>query len=1110
MYKKLKCVTLKMLVVFMLMSGVFTTAIGDVFAEENSDDQVSLEMQVEENTESNSIDVKIALHNIGSEKIENVKITGSIPEDMKIIDSNSNILEIDSIAPDMREELEYSIKLSTSGNESVDNDNTTQVKPIENTNSDIGSKSETLSNNKNVNTGDDESLGIWIVLGVITFIIVLAIFKNKKLKTTLTLFICISMAIPLVNGIMPVKAIENSRKKLEVSEKITIDGNDYTINATAEYNELDAIPISSDVVTRGEWIQSLVDTMGFSDSLVEYDQDEYPYTDILEHENFNAIMFAYANGYLPNNDETEFNPNGIATREFAALTSVLALGFVPVKDIVCDDVNDITYKQEVETAVAMDIFRLDENKFYPNRSLTKSEANAAIEGIENILDSENVDESFESDIDYKEGIIELSDDCQYEIDGNKITIDSQQIAGTIAEGTIIVLPDQTAYKVVSFTENDGKYIIETEEPEIDETVDSIDVQGYGELDMNQFIPAEGVTILNTNSRASRANIVDTEGFLGGPGQVEFTLKKEVGDYELYGKLKVSLNKVLYKADIDLGWSGFDVNNVYIKIPKTVEIDGGFKLEGAEGDLAPKDGLFELGKVPVTGVPGATVYVQIGIYYNFEGRVHVVYKLDGTSGIQILNNRLRMINDLNSDLEVPELEATAKIGPRVAGLLEICNRWDLIDFSASVGAGFTGTASLQTLDLFCLDASVYLYGELQALQEGVIGDWLDIGYTWEFWNKDNSPLKANWHFENFIPVDECTAAKGTIKGMVAKADDRSVPIKNATVSVYDKGNYNEITSTKTDEEGNYSIMLREGDYVVIISAEGYISYECDISVVRDEEQYIQTFLLIDEQNLGIYGVADGIIRNAVTGEPLSDVNVSLRKGWNKLEGDIVLNTTTDFNGRYQVDLPVGYYTVYLQKSGFESKSFNIVVLPVSVVQQNSTLVPTGDDVANGDLRIVLTWGSTPSDLDSHLVGPTADGSDYFHIYYGNKNYTDSSTKYADLDLDDTTSYGPETTTVYNKTENGIYSFYVHDYSNRSDSESTAMSSSGAVVEVYLDGRFYTAYPVPSGEKGTYWHVFDYDPINNKIIPVNEFKEEIIYNQSSRTRSSTEVQYDMNKE
>jgi uncharacterized protein YfaP (DUF2135 family) len=80
--------------------------------------------------------------------------------------------------------------------------------------------------------------------------------------------------------------------------------------------------------------------------------------------------------------------------------------------------------------------------------------------------------------------------------------------------------------------------------------------------------------------------------------------------------------------------------------------------------------------------------------------------------------------------------------------------------------------------------------------------------------------------------------------------------------------------------------------------------------------------------------------------------------------------------------------------------------------------------------VLYWGELPSDLDSHLVGPDVSG-EKFHIYYSNMSYYSNDVKMADLDLDDVSSYGPETTTIYSPTD-GMYAFYVHNYTDRYES------------------------------------------------------------------------------
>jgi hypothetical protein len=61
------------------------------------------------------------------------------------------------------------------------------------------------------------------------------------------------------------------------------------------------------------------------------------------------------------------------------------------------------------------------------------------------------------------------------------------------------------------------------------------------------------------------------------------------------------------------------------------------------------------------------------------------------------------------------------------------------------------------------------------------------------------------------------------------------------------------------------------------------------------------------------------------------------------------------------------------------------------------------VGPGKLRMVLTWGETPRDLDSHLDTPTG-----CHVFYGQKRCPDGS---ASLDADVTDGFGPETINVH---------------------------------------------------------------------------------------------------
>ena len=89
--------------------------------------------------------------------------------------------------------------------------------------------------------------------------------------------------------------------------------------------------------------------------------------------------------------------------------------------------------------------------------------------------------------------------------------------------------------------------------------------------------------------------------------------------------------------------------------------------------------------------------------------------------------------------------------------------------------------------------------------------------------------------------------------------------------------------------------------------------------------------------------------------------------------------------------------------------------------------------------------------------------------------------ANLDTDDTSSYGPETITITERIY-GTYTYAVHNYSNRNNSSSDALSFSGAVVRVFMGSAQVAEYHVPTDQVGTYWTVFQIDSAE-RITPIN---------------------------
>ena len=127
-------------------------------------------------------------------------------------------------------------------------------------------------------------------------------------------------------------------------------------------------------------------------------------------------------------------------------------------------------------------------------------------------------------------------------------------------------------------------------------------------------------------------------------------------------------------------------------------------------------------------------------------------------------------------------------------------------------------------------------------------------------------------------------------------------------------------------------------------------------------------------------------------------------------------------------------------------------------------------------------ANPQDLDSHLTGPTAAGS-RFHVYYPAKGSLFSD-PFAALDIDDVTSFGPETITISQQLS-GVYRYSVHDYwtyaaSGTRPTNSTALANSGARVQLFMGDQLRQEFFVPN-QPGTLWTVFELN--GTTLTPIN---------------------------
>ena len=225
-----------------------------------------------------------------------------------------------------------------------------------------------------------------------------------------------------------------------------------------------------------------------------------------------------------------------------------------------------------------------------------------------------------------------------------------------------------------------------------------------------------------------------------------------------------------------------------------------------------------------------------------------------------------------------------------------------------------------------------------------------------------------------------------------------------------------------------------------------------------------------------GYASGKIIDASSGKGISDVKLTFREGHDNHSGEAVETVSSDSQGNYMVELTEGSYTVCAEADGYNSEYFEIsIVKGITMAGQNLTM---SSSLNSGEVRIVLEWGSSPHDLDSHLWGSVGGAS--FHVYYGNRSYGDL----AMLDVDDTDAYGPETITIYD-ISTGTFTYGVEDFSNNNlGSSDTALATSGATVKVYMPGESQPrVFNVPSGN-GAYWEVFKIE--NGSLVEINQLK------------------------
>jgi Carboxypeptidase regulatory-like domain len=329
-------------------------------------------------------------------------------------------------------------------------------------------------------------------------------------------------------------------------------------------------------------------------------------------------------------------------------------------------------------------------------------------------------------------------------------------------------------------------------------------------------------------------------------------------------------------------------------------------------------------------------------------------------------------------------------------------------------------------------------------------------------RSSNPAVANVVIPVTITGRTPAATFGRFSGVVVNAVS-SAPVGQATVAIRTLANVL-VDQVFTAGNGAWtSATLTSGTYNITVSASGF-------QTVIVQNQFLAGGPSIPVTSLATVrlpsvsagaGAIFGSVRNATTGDALDSVIVELRAGANNSSGAPVATTSTNDDGAYLFSAqPSGTYTVRATKAGFADGAVTVVVAGTTTLAPVAFLSPVGANVA---WRFVLSWGSTPQDLDGHLTGPLAASASRFHVFFGDPGSLVAS-PFARLDVDVTFGFGPETITMSQQIA-GVYRFYVYNFSGE-----TPLSGSNARVDVYQGNTLVRQY-FPPQQSGLYWTVFE---------------------------------------
>jgi hypothetical protein len=282
------------------------------------------------------------------------------------------------------------------------------------------------------------------------------------------------------------------------------------------------------------------------------------------------------------------------------------------------------------------------------------------------------------------------------------------------------------------------------------------------------------------------------------------------------------------------------------------------------------------------------------------------------------------------------------------------------------------------------------------------------------------------------------------------------------------------------DGTWRATVPEGLYAVSVDAAGMRSTTIHQLPVYGDVTVPAVPMTLDDVTSG---AAEVTLRDATTGRRLEiPATLTILEGVAlRSEGVDAVIASRPSTRAQVLSVPAGgtatvpslssTVTIRARAAGYADAFAYVAPVAGRAVTVSLALVPPG---VAGEVRVVLTWGANPADLDAWLAGPTALGG-RFAIFW-NARGDCAASPFACLDVDDRDGFGPETITIRRQLP-GVYRYVVNRYAGDGP-----LATAGARVDVYVEGQLARTFTPPPG-LGDWWTVFEF--ADGHITPLNTY-------------------------